>query len=84
MAIERLHILVNKVLLRPGDIYNNIDKYIKNKELDYKCCDINIFYPLSADDNYNYFYSSYIALIEEYYVLREKELAVREKERERA
>ena len=84
MAIERLHALVNKVLLRPGDIYNNIDKYIKDKEPDCKCCDIDIFHLLSADDDYNYFCSSCIALIEEYCVLREKELAAREKERERA
>jgi hypothetical protein len=84
VAIERLHVLANKVLLRPGDIYNNIDKYIKDKELDYKCCDIDIFYPLSTDNDYDYFYSSCIALIEEYGVLREKELVVREKERERA
>ena len=83
MAIERLHALVNKVLLCLGDIYN-INKYIKDEELDYKCCDIDIFYPLSIDNNYNYFYSSCIALIEEYSVLREKELVVREKERERA
>ena len=84
MAIERLYILANKVLLYPGDIYNNINKYIKDEELDRKYCDIDIFYPLSADDDYNYFYSSCIALMEEYSVLREKELAVREKERERA
>jgi len=82
--MERLYILVNKVLLRLGNIYNNIDKYIKDKELDYKCCNIDIFYLLSADNNYNYFYSSCIALIEEYYVLREKELVAREKEWERA
>jgi hypothetical protein len=84
VAIERLYALANEVLPRPGDIYNNINKYIKDEELDYKCCDIDIFYPLSADDDYDYFYSSYIALIEEYSVLREKELVVREKERERA
>ena len=82
--MERLHALVNEVLLYPGDIYNNINKYIKDEELDCKCYNIDIFYPLSADDNYDYFYSSYIALMEEYGVLREKELAAREKERERA
>ena len=82
--MERLYALVNKVLLYLGDIYNNINKYIKDKELDCKCCDIDIFYPLSADNNYNYFYSSCIALIEEYCVLKEKELVVREKEWGRA
>ena len=84
MAIERLHALANKVLLRLGDIYNNINKYIEDEELDCKCYDIDIFYLLSADDNYNYFCSSCITLIEEYNVLREKELVAREKERERA
>ena len=82
--MERLHALVNKVLLCPGDIYNNINKYIEDEELDCKCCDIDIFHLLSADNNYNYFYSSCITLIEEYSVLKEKELVVREKERERA
>ena len=76
--------LVNEVLLYPGDIYNNIDEYIKDEELDCKYCDIDIFYPLSVDNDYDYFYSSCIALIEEYGVLREKELVAREKERERA
>ena len=77
--MERLYALVNKVLLYPGDIYNNINKYIKDKELDCKCYNIDIFYPLSIDDDYDYFYSSCIALIEEYYILREKELVAREK-----
>jgi hypothetical protein len=63
-----------------GNIYNNIE----DEEPDYKRCDIDIFYPLSADDNYNYFYSSCIALIEDYYIAREKELEVSKKERERA
>jgi hypothetical protein len=84
VAMERLHALANKVLLYPGDIYNNINKYIEDEELNCKCCDIDIFYLLSADDNYDYFYSSCIALMEEYNVLREKELVVREKEWERA
>jgi len=84
MAIERLYALANEVLPRPGDIYNNIDEYIKDKELDCKCCDIDIFYLLSVDNDYNYFYSSCIALIEEYNILREKELVAREKEWERA
>jgi hypothetical protein len=82
--MERLHALVNEVLPRPGDMYNNIDEYIEDEEPDCKCCDIDIFHPLSADDDYDYFCSSCIALMEEYGVLREKELAAREKERERA
>jgi hypothetical protein len=84
MAMERLHALVNKVLPRPGDMYNNIDEYIEDEEPDCKRCDIDIFHPLSADDDYDYFCSSCIALMEDYCMAREKELEVSEKERERA
>jgi len=86
--MEKLYILVNKVLPRPGNIYNNINKYIKkyikDKELDCKCCNIDIFHPFSADDDYNYIYSNCIILIKEYCILKEKELAVKEKKQERA
>jgi len=78
-----LHALVNKVLLYLGNIYNSIKEYIKDEKLDCKCCNINIFHPLSADNNYNYFYSSCITLIKEYYILKEKKLAVKEKEWDR-
>jgi len=78
-----LRALVNKVLLYLGDIYNSIKKYIKDEELDCKCCDIDIVYPLSANNNYNYFYSNYIALIKKYYILKEKELVIKEKEWDR-
>ena len=78
--MEKLHALVNKVLPCLGNMYNNINEYIEDEELDCKCCNIDIFHPLSADDDYDYIYNNCITLMEKYCILKEKELAAREKE----